>query len=301
MKQDTQLPVYNTINEFLGSFAAGFKSLDPNLFCLRLLPNSAQSIDQYKAPHKKDFYFISCITNAGKTKISYEAQSQSDLQSFLVFQSPGLPYSFYRDKSAEGYIVYFKKECVDFFIANFEQEFPFFDLMHTHFYKLNAQKFKQLSTHFIDLFEAFNNNDSKINRLPAIKLLALIYELKNYTASFKEWENSFMNPAQLLQKRFIQMINSYYLEKRTVEEYAILLNVSANHLSQSIKKASGKNALMFITERIITEAKSLIKFTNDDIAEIAHKLDFSDNANFSKFFKKHIGLTPIEYRKQESA
>jgi AraC family transcriptional regulator, transcriptional activator of pobA len=208
MAEKISIPTYKSINDFLGSFAANFQSPDPNFYCLRLLPNNAAEVDQYKAPHKKDFYFISCITNAGKTEISYETQSETDLQSFLVLQSPGLPYSFYRDASAEGYIIYFKKACLDFFIADFEIEFPFFDLMHTHFYKLNAQRYKQISQHFIDVFAAYNTNDSRTNKLPAIKLLALMYELKNFTAAFKDWENSFMSPAQLLMKRYAQMINN---------------------------------------------------------------------------------------------
>lgn len=297
MKEKVNIPIYASINEFLASFAANFQSPDPNFYCLRLLPNNAAEVDQYKAPHKKDFYFMSCITNAGKTEISYEAQSQSDLQSFLVFQAPGLPYSFYRDQSAEGYIIYFKKECLDFFIADFEREFPFFDIMHTHFYKLNAQRFKEISQHFIEVFTAYKKHNSSKDKLPAIKLLSLLYELKNFTTAFKDWENSFMNPAQLLLKRYLQTINTYYLEKKTVDEYAALLNVSANHLSQSIKQASGKNALSFINERVITEAKSLIKYADYTIAEIAYQLGFNDAANFGSFFKKQAGLTPTEFRK----
>jgi len=48
----------------------------------------------------------------------------------------------------------------------------------------------------------------------------------------------------------------------------------------------------------MTEAKSLIQFTTFDIAEIAYRLNFSDPANFGKFFKKHSGLTPLEFRKE---
>jgi len=40
------------------------------------------------------------------------------------------------------------------------------------------------------------------------------------------------------------------------------------------------------------------QYTKFDIAEIAYQLNFSDPANFGKFFKKHSGFTPLEYRKQ---
>jgi AraC-like DNA-binding protein len=104
------------------------------------------------------------------------------------------------------------------------------------------------------------------------------------------------NTTTNLFQKFIQQINNYYIEKRTIEEYAELLFVTPNHLSQSVKEASQKNALYFINERIMSEAKSLIRFTKFDIAEIAYQLNFSDPANFGKFFKKHSGQTPLAFR-----
>jgi AraC family transcriptional regulator, transcriptional activator of pobA len=56
--------------------------------------------------------------------------------------------------------------------------------------------------------------------------------------------------------------------------------------------------LGFINDRLMAEAKSMIQFSNLDIAEIAYQLDFSDASNFGKFFKKNAHVTPVEYRKQ---
>jgi AraC family transcriptional activator of pobA len=67
-----------------------------------------------------------------------------------------------------------------------------------------------------------------------------------------------------------------------------------------VKDASKRNALSFINERIMSEAKSLIQFTEFDVAEIAHQLNFSDPANFGKYFKKHAGQTPLEFRKSKA-
>jgi AraC-like DNA-binding protein len=75
------------------------------------------------------------------------------------------------------------------------------------------------------------------------------------------------------------------------------MNISAKYLSQTIKQTTGKNALAFINERLVAEAKTLIQFTSLDISEIAYQLNFSDPANFGKFFKKHVQVTPLEFRK----
>ncbi len=293
-EKNFSVPLYKNINDFLSSIHSSFRTTNDDFFCLPLQPNS--TTDTYKTAFKKDFYYVGLVTNAGDTTITYDATSVTDLNSFLVFQSPGLLYSFKRDNAANGYLIYFKKEIFSFFKPVFENEFPMFDMLHTNFFKLNKDKFASFEPQFKDVFAAYENATDKHN-IAAIKLLALLYQLKEFTKTFNQVEESFKTAHQILLQKFIQLINNFYLEKRTIEEYADLLSVTPNHLSQSVKLASGKNALGFINDRIMAEAKSMIQFSNLDIAEIAYQLDFSDASNFGKFFKKNADLTPVEYRK----
>jgi AraC-like DNA-binding protein len=293
------IPYYKEINEFLASIPTAYRTDNPFFYCLRLKENE-DSISNYKPPFRKDFYFIALVTNAAKTKIIYDNTNVTKLNSFLVFQCPGLLYSFHRDNPANGYLIYFKKECFSFFKPDFEKEFPFFNILHTNFFKLNQTKFKDFAPHFEEVFTAYENATDKQHKVASVKLLALLYELKDFTIAFNQWEQGFTTPQQILFQKFIQHVNNYYIDKRTVEEYAELLFVTPNHLSQSVKEASEKNALSFINERIMSEAKSLIQFTQFDIAEIAYQLNFSDPANFGKFFKKHSGQTPLEFRKSKT-
>ena len=292
------IPYYKEINEFLASIPSAYRTNNPFFYCLRLKENDG-SMSNYKPPFRKDFYFIALVTNAAKTEIIYDNTNVGKLNSFLVFQSPGLLYSFYRDNSANGYLLYFKKECFSFFKPDFEKEFPFFNILHTNFFKFNQTKFKDFASHFEEVFTAYEKATDKHHKVASIKLLALLYELKDFTIAFNQWEQGFTTPQQNLFHKFIQHVNNYYIDKRTVEEYAELLFVTPNHLSQSVKEASEKNALSFINERIMSEAKSLIQFTQFDIAQIAYQLNFSDPANFGKFFKKHAGQTPLKFRKSK--
>jgi AraC family transcriptional regulator, transcriptional activator of pobA len=290
-------PYYKEINEFLESISPDYRTRNPNFFCLRLKENEGR-ISKYKPPFRKDFYFIALVSNAGKTKITYDNTNVTQLNSFLVFQSPGLLYSFYRDNPANGYLLYFKKECLSFFKPDFDKEFQFFNLLQTNFFTLNQAKFQDFAPHFEEVFRAYEKSSDNQYKIASIKLLALLYQLKEFTNAFKQWEVGFTTPQQILLQKFIQLVNNFYIEKRTVEEYAEMLHVTPNHLLQSIKNASAKNATSFINDRILSEAKSLIRFTELDIAEIAFQINFSDSANFGKFFKKHTNQTPLEFRKQ---
>ncbi len=283
----------------MGSIPSLYRTSNPNFYCLRLKENEG-AMSNYKPPFRKDFYFVALVSNAGKTKITYDNTNVAELNSFLVFQSPGLLYSFYRDHSAHGYLLYFKKACFDFFKPDFEKEFPFFNMLHTNFFKLNQQKFEEFTPHFEDVFTSYENCSDSQHKIASIKLLALLYQLKDFTLAFSQWEEGFTTPQQILLQKFVQLINNFYIEKRTIEAYAEMLNITPNHLSQSVKTASGKNALSFINERLLSEAKALIQFTDHDISEIAYQLDFSDPANFGKFFKKHTAQTPLEFRKSKN-
>ncbi len=288
------IPYYKEINEFLASINSEFRTLNPLFFCLTLQANS--KTDTYKTAFKKDFYYVGLVTNAGNTKITYDNTNVTHLNSFLVFQSPGLLYSFMRDRAASGYLIYFKKELFSFFKPNFEEQFPMFDLLHTNFFKLNQIKFASFEPHFQAVFSAYQNT-SENQMLASLKLLTLLYQLKEHTKTVNQVEESFNSSQHLLLQKFVQLVNNFYLEKRTIDQYANLLSVTSNHLSQTIKQVSGKNALTFINERIMSEAKSMIQFSKLDIAEIAYQLHFSDSSNFGKFFKKHADVTPVEYRK----
>jgi AraC family transcriptional regulator, transcriptional activator of pobA len=289
------LPNYSEINDFLASTQTDLRTTNPNFYCFRLEKTDSLEV-AYKPPFRKDFYFIGLVTDLGKTEITYDNTNESQLNSFLVFQAPHLMYSFMRDNQANGYLIYFKKDCFSFFKPEFETEFPFFDILHTNFFKLNPTQFTDFAPHFEDVFTAYETCKDHQHTIASIKLLALLYELKNFTVLFNQLEQGFTTPQQVLLKNFIQLVNNYYLEKRTIEEYADLLAVTANHLSQSVKSASGKNALSFINERIMTEVKSVIQFTNLDMAEIAYEMNFSDPANFGKFFKKYAGVSPLAFR-----
>ena len=291
------IPFYKEINEFLVSINSEFSTQNSDFFCLPLQANS--KTDTYKTAFKRDFYYVGLVTNAGGTKITYDATSVTDLNSFLVFQSPRLLYSFMRDPKANGYLIYFKKDLFSFFKPVFENEFPMFDVLHTNFFKLNQIKFATFEVYFKEVFSAYYNINDKQN-IASIQLLTLLYQLKEFTKTFNQVEESFKSPQHILFQKFTQLVNNFYIEKRTIEEYADLLSVSANYLSKSIKLATGTNALSFINERIITEAKSMIIHSNLDISEIAYQLHFSDSSNFGKFFKKYTALSPLEYRKNRA-
>ncbi|WP_454060624.1 helix-turn-helix domain-containing protein [Elizabethkingia ursingii] len=77
------------------------------------------------------------------------------------------------------------------------------------------------------------------------------------------------------------------------------LAVSHQHLSDTIQQETGHHPCHFYDEKIIDQAKKLLKETKVPIARVAAQLTY-DPSNFSKFFKKWTGQTPGHFRKSIS-
>lgn len=96
--------------------------------------------------------------------------------------------------------------------------------------------------------------------------------------------------------RFIQLIIKNYKEHKKLDFYADKLFISPKYLSDAIKKISGKSAHDWIDHYILLEAKILLRSSRKTVQQIADELNFPNNSFFSKYFKKHCGMTPKEYR-----
>lgn len=107
-----------------------------------------------------------------------------------------------------------------------------------------------------------------------------------------------LSSAAQLTARFRQLLTGHILTKRTVHDYADLLAVTPNHLNKCVKETTGKPASVLIAEMLLLEAKVLLGQPALSISEVAYRLSFEDLSYFARFFKKHTGLAPTDYRQQ---
>lgn len=99
-----------------------------------------------------------------------------------------------------------------------------------------------------------------------------------------------------LAKHFTQLVDTHFLTTSSVADYAQMLNVTTNHLVATLTRVMGKPAGHFIRERLVLEAKRLLRHSDLSISEVAYHLKFEDPSYFSRFFKKHTEFTPAQFR-----
>lgn len=105
------------------------------------------------------------------------------------------------------------------------------------------------------------------------------------------------NREKLLQ-HFHILVMSNYKSEHNVGFYADCLSVSKQYLTKIVKDATGKTVSIILEELLVTEACALLLTMKYSISEIASELNFSDTANFCRFFKRCMGKTPLEYRSE---
>lgn len=99
-------------------------------------------------------------------------------------------------------------------------------------------------------------------------------------------------------RKFHVLVDTYFKEKKQVQEYADMLNKSPKTLANILSSYHQPSAIRIIHNRIQAEAERLLLYTTKSSKEIALLLGFEDQATFSRFFKNATGLSTTEYRRQ---
>lgn len=102
---------------------------------------------------------------------------------------------------------------------------------------------------------------------------------------------------EVLVEKFLSLVQTHYKEQRGLEFYADKLCLTPKHVSKVIKETSGTSANDWIDSHVILEAKALLKSTNMTVQQISDELNFPSQSFFGKYFKRHTGLAPKDYRK----
>jgi len=95
---------------------------------------------------------------------------------------------------------------------------------------------------------------------------------------------------------FVQLVEAHYREHVKVEDLTHKLGISVSHLNGTCRELAGQPALQIMHERQLLEAKRLLTYTGMTIYEISDSLGFSDPTNFTRLFRRRIGISPKAFR-----
>ncbi|GAA2274292.1 hypothetical protein GCM10010145_52200 [Streptomyces ruber] len=97
-------------------------------------------------------------------------------------------------------------------------------------------------------------------------------------------------------ERFRAAVERDFARTHRVGDYAAELGYSTRTLTRAVHAATGTTAKAYLDARIVLEAKRLLLHTGLTSADVARHLGFTDPSDFSKFFRRHDGRTPLAFR-----
>ena len=107
-----------------------------------------------------------------------------------------------------------------------------------------------------------------------------------------------LRPADPTVEKLRRLVEENFRRERLLGFYAEKLSMTPDRLNDHVKRATGVTAGHLVRQRVLTEAKRQLVFTNQPIHEIAYDLAFSDPSHFARFFRQQTGTTPQAFREQ---
>jgi AraC-like DNA-binding protein len=261
---------------------------------LRLNKPSAGTIAE---AHRHNYYEILLFLKGGGSHM-IDFDQHKITGSSLHFVSPGQIHALQREATAEGYVVIFSS---DFMLMNLRDisilhEFPAFTKTADPVLKMNGEDFAEALELIQKIESEFKKQNPHRDRIIASYIMILLLKSLALLTQTKEYKQNDASSQELLQ-RFNVLLEQRFTDLHKVNEYAELLNVTPNHLSETLKKISGKTAGDLIHQRLILEAKRMLLHSNISAKEVSYALNFNDPSYFSRFFKTNTGMSPEAFRK----
>lgn len=98
-------------------------------------------------------------------------------------------------------------------------------------------------------------------------------------------------------ERCLNYIHSHLHEDLTLDTIAPVLGISPCHLSRTFRKETGLSIVEYIQEERVKSAKNMLIYSDYTLSAISEYLNFANQSYFIRIFKKHVGMTPSQYRR----
>jgi AraC-like DNA-binding protein len=217
----------------------------------------------------------------------------------LIFISKGQVNAFDVQPDIKGYVVlcttdYLEKNLIHSDVLSLYRLYNY----HLHSPVLQPEETRGEGVHdvFKELVREYENPDifakEEILRLLFKVLLLKVERIKRtVTADQKktEWLIRF--------GQFKDLIEQHIATTRNVQDFAGKLKMSPKHLNTICKAVSGTTAKQFIDNCMVLEIKRILATSEGPMQKISDDFGFDEPTNFVKYFKKHTGQSPSQFRK----
>ena len=249
-------------------------------------------------PKQIDTYSIFWVKQ-GKGTYTIDFKNYSFEGNAILFLSPGQVFSVDSEKIKEAYQLSFIKDfyCIQTHDSDIACNGVLFNSIYDNPFIYPSEKESKKLDFIINLLiEEFELAETAQYDMLQSYLKQFIIQAVRLK---KETSNVIIEDVETkLFKDFSVLVEQNFKKLHSVTDYANRLGISPKSLTKHLHKLGSTTPSDFIKNRIITEAKRKLLYSNEAVKHIAFDLGFNDPAYFSRFFTKAVGISPLQFKKQ---
>jgi len=254
---------------------------------------------------RRDFYKIMLVK--GQSQVHYADRVYQVKKQALSFSNPMVPYKWDNSHSQlEGvYCIFNPHFFVDFGDI---QKYEVFQPKGIHVFELEDEEVIQVNELFEKIESTFQSEYKYKFDLIRTLILELVHfgmKLQPADLQISKQGNASLRIAsifmELLERQFPIDESHTLIKVRTPADFADQLNIHVNHLNRAVKEMTQKTTSQLIGDRLIQEAKTLLRHSSWNVSEVAFALGFNEVTHFNNFFKKKLAVSPTQFRKGQTS
>lgn len=271
-----------------------------NLFPLEPVPKGQRKPLPYR---RRDYYKVMLVI--GDVGFHYADRVTTIEKQALVFSNPYIPYKCENlDRIKDGFYCIFNHHFFHQF--GHINQYAVFQPQGQHIIELSDEQVHTVEAIYKRMFEEFDSN--YVHKFDVLR--NCVFELIHFGMKIQPeayyGDSPSTNASQRISSLFFELLERQFpiednhprVLLRSASDFAQQLNIHVNHLNRVVKETTQKTTSQIIAERIMQEAKILLKHSSWNISEIAFALGFKEVTHFNNFFKKYVPLSPSKFRKQ---
>lgn len=254
--------------------------------------------------HSHHGFFQVHLLVHGSIRLSLDDQVCVGDAPLLIFTPPMVPHSFYTEPDSDGHVLTIRQEVVRTWFRAMPGQWPDTLLREAAF--VQAAELPEPEAHGFGALEqacewmAREFAGEEKGRTASLEALGSYFfiRLSRILLARQPAKASRAERSQDLRifLSFCDLVDAHFHEHLTLSEYAQQLLVTEARLNDICRRMDQRPSKEIVHDRLLQEARRLLRFTSVPVSEISYQLGFSDPAYFSRFFTKRAGIAPSQYR-----
>ena len=268
-----------------------------------------QSVKQQMPAFRHEFYAIAVKADGDGKAITGQFSDFPEGTS-LFFNTPFQLISWDIVPNWKGYYIMFSQDFVtqSNALTRLLDMFPFLKMEQSIPFNIPHEQLDKILSIYESIWHEYKDNRTDKFQLIEAQVYLLLAHVKRLFEDQVDSElaKQSLKAADLkLLSRYLTLIQTSFYPNAQLETFANLhstsyyaqkLSVHPNHLNAVVKNITGVTALHHIHKHLLSLSKSYLVQTDMNVKEIAYTLYFDSPNNFSAFFKRNTGQTPLQYR-----